>query len=200
MPTLITQRSKRQKRPVPPCGRLIEYREPHSPFQKLVDDARRAQRLSGRELAAMIVVNGKPLSQSTLWIWLHNVNGYPHPKAFTRQHLTQLARALKIPESKLREALDASRHLFTERETPTPQQSRDAFARFIEILENDSRQTISRSYALNLARNLHAGAIAASTEPHAPASGSSRRAATGSAERPSSRKNNARSRSSRRPL
>jgi len=34
-------------------------------------------------------------------------------------------------------------------------------ARFIEILENDRRHTISRSYALNIAKNLYRGAAAA---------------------------------------
>src|SRR5206468_11572607 len=91
MPRLIVQRSG-QRRKIPPCGRLIEYREPHSPLQKLIDSQRRRYGFSGRDLAAKIGV-----SQSTLWIWLHNVNGYPHPKAFKHQHLQRLSRALKIP-------------------------------------------------------------------------------------------------------
>ena len=77
---LIVQRRGRRK--IPPCGRLIEYKEPHSPFQKLVDSQRRRYGLSGRELAEKIDV-----SQSTLWIWLHNVNGFPHPKSFKDRHL-----------------------------------------------------------------------------------------------------------------
>jgi transcriptional regulator with XRE-family HTH domain len=154
MPRLIIQRSGRRK--IPPCGRLIEYKEPHSPFQKLIDSQRKRYGLSGRDLADKIGV-----SQSTLWIWLHNLNGYPHPKAFKPQHLQRLSRALKIPESKIRSTLDASRHIFTPRENPTPQEPFDALGSLIEILENDKRHTISRSYVLNLAKNLHRGAAIA---------------------------------------
>src|ERR1043166_3956132 len=152
MPRLIVQRSSRRQRKVPPCGRLIEYKEPHSPFQKLVDDARRRYSLSGRDLAARIGV-----SQSTLWIWLHNVNGFPHPKSFDDRHVIKLSRVLKIPASKIRSTLDSSRHIFTPHENPVPQESVPAMQRFIEILENDKRQTISKAYVLNLAKNLHAG-------------------------------------------
>lgn len=158
MPKLIVNR--RGKRKVPPCGRLINYREPHSPFQKLVDSARQKQKLSGRELAAKIIVDGEPVSQSTLWIWLHNENGYPHPKAFTAEHLRQLAKAIKVPIEELKKALDASRHLYTERENPMPRPAFDSFARFIDIISNDKRTNLSRSYVLNLARTLHNGAAA----------------------------------------
>ena len=79
---LIVQRRGRRK--IPPCGRLIEYKEPHSPFQKLVDSQRRRYGLSGRELAEKIDV-----SQSTLWIWLHNVNGFPHHLAKLRAQYHQ---------------------------------------------------------------------------------------------------------------
>src|SRR6266496_2108637 len=99
MPRLIVQRAGRRK--IPPCGRLIEYKEPHSPFQKLIDGQRRRYGLSGRDLADRIGV-----SQSSLWIWLHNVNGYPHPKSFKTHHLRGLSRALKIPELKIKAAID----------------------------------------------------------------------------------------------
>jgi transcriptional regulator with XRE-family HTH domain len=122
----------------------------------LIDSQRRRYGLSGRDLAAKLSV-----AQSTLWIWLHNLNGFPHPKAFKQQHLQRLSRTLKIPEAKIRFALDASRHLFTPRENPTPQEPVDALARFIEILENDKRQTVSKSYVLNIAKNLYRGAAAA---------------------------------------
>ena len=87
----------------PPRGRLIEYREAHSPFQKLIDLQRKRYRLSGRQLAERIGV-----SQSTLWIWLHNLNGYPHPKSFKELHLQRLSRVLKTPANKIKRALDAS--------------------------------------------------------------------------------------------
>jgi transcriptional regulator with XRE-family HTH domain len=151
MPRLIINRPRRRK--VPPCGRLIEYLAPHSPFQKLIDSQRRRYGLSGRDLAAKVGV-----SQSTLWIWLHNTNGFPHPKSFKEAHLMKLSKVLNIPQQNIRSALDASRHLFTPTEDPMPHQAFDALGRLIEILENDKRHTISRAYVLNIAKSLHRGA------------------------------------------
>jgi transcriptional regulator with XRE-family HTH domain len=140
-------------RQMPPCGRLIEYQPPHSPFQKLIDSRRKRCGLSGRDLADRIGV-----SQSTVWIWLHNINGYPHPKSFKPEHLSRLSEVLKIPEVKLKSALDASRHIFTPTEHPTPHKAFDVFGHFIEILEHDKRRHVSKDYVLNLAKNLHRGA------------------------------------------
>lgn len=151
MPSLIVKRKGHRK--VPPCGRLIEYLAPHSPFQKLIDSQRKRYYLSGRDLAERIDV-----SQSTLWIWLHNTNGFPHPKSFKPVHVERLSKTLKIPQNKIRSALDASRHIFTPTENPMPHEQFEALGRFIEILENDKRKTISKEYALNLARNLYRGA------------------------------------------
>lgn len=122
---------------IPPDDGFIEYHEPHSPFQKLIDSQRKRCGLSGRELAERIGV-----SQSTLWIWLHNLNGFPHPKSFNSEHVRRLAEVLKISETEIEAALDASRPF-------------DAFGRFIEILENDNRQTVSKPYVLNIAKNLY---------------------------------------------
>jgi transcriptional regulator with XRE-family HTH domain len=152
MPRLITQRKKRRR--IPPCGRLIEYRSPHSPFQKLIDSARHRQRISVRELARRIRV-----SQSTLWIWLHNENGFPHPKAFKPEHVERLSRSLKLSKRAIERAVDASRHVYTAREKPLPHPPLDAFRNFIEIMEHDRRQTISRSYVVNLAKRLYSGAL-----------------------------------------
>jgi transcriptional regulator with XRE-family HTH domain len=145
--------SPNEKRNIPPSGRLIEYLEPHSPFQKLIDTARRRYRLSGRDLAERIGV-----SQSTLWIWLHNLNGFPHPKSFKTEHVRSLSTVLKIPQARIRSALDASRHLFTPCETPVPYEAFDPFSSFIEIVENDRRKTFSKAYVLNLAKNFYRGA------------------------------------------
>lgn len=151
MPRLITQRKSRPS--IPFCGRLIHYRTPHSPFQKLIDSARHRLRISVRELARRIRV-----SQSTLWIWLHSENGFPHPKAFKPEHIDRLSRALNISKTAIRRAIDASRHLYTARERPTPHPALDVFASFIDILENDRRQSVSRSYIVNLAKKLYSGA------------------------------------------
>ena len=154
MPKLITQRSG-AKRKTPPCGRLINYVEPHSPFQKLVEARRRELGLSGRELAKQLKI-----SQSTFWIWMHSENGFPHPKAFKPQHLAALSARLKIPSTDLQTAIDASRHLYTPRETPVPHEAMDAFRSFIEILDRDPRERVTLSYVRNLARNLYNGATA----------------------------------------
>jgi len=151
MPRLLTQRKKQRR--VPPCGRLINYFQPHSPFQKLLDSARQRQRIPVRELARRIDV-----SQSTLWIWLHNENGFPHPKAFRGVHVERLSRALKLPKRAIERSIDASRHVYTARERPSPHATLDAFRDFIDILDHDRRQTLSRSYVLNLAKRLYTGA------------------------------------------
>jgi transcriptional regulator with XRE-family HTH domain len=119
-----------KERRIPRCGRLIEYQPPHSPFQKLIDSQRKKHGLTGRELADRIGV-----SQATLWIWLHNVNGYPHQKSYKPKHLKNLSKVLNIPLNKLTSALDASRHRFTPTEYPTPDEVFDELARLIEILE-----------------------------------------------------------------
>lgn len=71
-----------------------------------------------------------------------------------------LSRALKIPENKIRSALDASRRLFTPTEHPMPHQAFDVSVGTLRSLENDKRNTISRTYVLNIAKSLHLGATA----------------------------------------
>jgi transcriptional regulator with XRE-family HTH domain len=78
--------------------------EAHSPFQELIDSERKCCGLSGRELAEKIGV-----SQVTLWIWLHNINGFPSPKSFNTEHVRRLAEVLEISASEIKAALDASR-------------------------------------------------------------------------------------------
>jgi transcriptional regulator with XRE-family HTH domain len=144
---------RKNSRRTPPCGRLIPYFHPHSPFQKLVDTARRRRRIAIRELARRIKV-----SQSTMWIWLHNENGFPHPKSFKPQHVGRLGQTLGLSKNAIQRAVDASRHIYTAREKPIPHQALDAFGDFIDILEHDRRQTVSRSYVVNLAKKLYRGA------------------------------------------
>jgi len=127
-------------RNIPSSGRLIEYQPPHSPFQKLIDSQRKSCGLSQRVLAEKIGV-----SHATLHIWLHNINGFPHSKSFNSSHARRLGEVLNIPERQIEAALDASRPF-------------DAFGRFIETLENDKRQTVSKAYVLHLAKNLYRGA------------------------------------------
>jgi hypothetical protein len=93
-----------------------------------------------------------------MWIWLHNENGYPHPKAFSSKQVGELGRVLGISKSAIAKAIDASRHVYTARERPAPHATLDAFENFIDIVEHDRRQTVSRSYVLNLAKRLYAGA------------------------------------------
>jgi transcriptional regulator with XRE-family HTH domain len=125
---------------IPSSGRLIEYQPPHSPFQKLIDSQRKSCGLSQRVLAEKIGV-----SHATLHIWLHDINGFPHSKSFNSSHARRLGEVLNIPERQIEAALDASRPF-------------DAFGRFIETLENDKRQTVSKAYVLHLAKNLYRGA------------------------------------------
>lgn len=156
MPKLISTRSKK-RRPAPPCGRIVLHVEPHSPFQKLIDGRRAELGYSNRELAREMSRTIKT-PQSTLFTWLHNTNGFPHPKAFKPAHLKALAQILKLKENEIKLALDGSRHLYTGRETPMPLKSKDAFRTFIEILQRDDRKTVTLSYVRNLAINLFQGA------------------------------------------
>jgi len=116
------------------------------------------------------------VSSSTLWIWLHNENGFPHPKAFSASHLERLAAALEIAPAEMQSALDASRHLYTPRESPVPREPLDAFRTFIGIMERDPRDRVTVSYVVNLARNLWNGAQAGASAPApVPAARTSRR-------------------------
>src|SRR5436309_14638730 len=105
MPRLIGQRKTARR--VPPCGRLIPYFHPHSPFQKLIDTARHRRRLSVRELARRIRV-----SQSTLWIWLHNENEFSHSKAFKPEHVARLIEYVGISKNAIKRADNASRKVY----------------------------------------------------------------------------------------
>lgn len=151
MPKLLIHRKK--PNPVPPCGRRIVYEVPHSPFQKLVDAARRTKGLSYRELADQIEVG-----HSILWQWLHTKNGVPHTRSFKEYHLDRLSAVLKIPVPQIKEAFDASGHRFTAQSTPAPVSSTDALKGFIEALENDRRIRVSKEYVLNLAKTFLASA------------------------------------------
>jgi hypothetical protein len=107
------------RRKMPPCKRIIEYREPHSPFQKLINnrrleiDARHG--LSVRELARRI-----GSYQSTLWIWLHNKAGYPSPRSFKPEHLAGLARELHLTPEAIQQSIDDSRRIYTPTQAPNP--------------------------------------------------------------------------------
>lgn len=155
MPRLIHKRKK--PNPVPRCGRRIVYVSPHSPFQKLIESARLKRDMSVKELADRIsdlTRRESALNPGSLWIWLRTTNGYPHPKSATKTRLAALARVLRIPLPRLQESLDASRHLFTDRELGEPKESQRAMEQFIEIIRNDKRATMPRSRVLNLAESL----------------------------------------------
>lgn len=158
MPKLLTR--KKTRKPVPPCGRVIEYHAPHSPFQKLIDGRRAELGLSYADLAAPLDAN-----RATVWIWLHNANGFPHPKSFKSKYPALLARLLKIKEDDILNALDRSRHLYTRREAIPLPQSKDALATLIGVLENHKAVRVKVSYVLNIARRLRAGQEAASKPP-----------------------------------
>jgi len=155
MPKLHVQKSSKQirNRKAPPCGRIVKYGEPHSPFQKLIDRARLEHGLSGRALA-----KAAKIGFSNLYGWLHNESGYPSVRSFTPEILRRLASVLGLAPSEIEKALDASRHVFTPKQNPMPVEVRDAFRAFIEILGRDTRVHVKRTYVYNLARNLYNGA------------------------------------------
>jgi hypothetical protein len=161
MPRLISRRKK--PNPVPPCGRRIVYVAPHSPFQKLVESRRATLGLSVRDLAAKVsdlTPHEPELNAGSLWIWLRNQNGYPHPKSCTRTRLTALARVLRVPVPRLQESLDASRHLFTVRENPVPREAINGLESIVDVLRNDKRKYVWRKRILNIAEQHLAAARA----------------------------------------
>jgi len=153
MPKLLVHRTKSERRKKPPCGRIITYTTPHSLFQKLLESARLKYGLSTRELARRINT-----SQSNYWIWTHSTNGYPSPRAFKDAHITAISKVLKIPVQDIKDAVDASRSIYAPGETPAPKPSVDALDSLIAILRNDKRVRLNRTYVLNIALNLQAGA------------------------------------------
>lgn len=161
MPRLIHKRKK--PNPVPPCGRRLVYVQPHSPFQKLVESSRLKRGMSIREVAEEIsdlTPRENNLSPGSLWIWLRNENGFPHPKSCTRGRLSALARVLRVPLPHLQETLDASRHLFTTRELSEPKDSQRAIVEFIQIIKNDKRTYLPRMRVLHIAESLLASSSA----------------------------------------
>jgi transcriptional regulator with XRE-family HTH domain len=156
MPKLIIDRRNPRPRKgpkAPPCGRVIPFFEPHSPFQRLIDARRRERELSTRALAKEI---GVP--PSNVYVWLHGKNGFPYPRSFPPATLRKLASVLDLPASDIEKSIDASRLLYSQKEIPMPLASRDAFKRFIGVLQNDRRQTVTLSYVINLARTMYNGA------------------------------------------
>lgn len=156
MPKLMTQRSGKRRKPA--CGRIVATAVPHSPFQKIIDAARLARGHTFRSLATAMKKAGGEVSHNTLWGWINGPAGYPDEhRGFGSAHLRAFSRVLLIDQAELTGALDASRHLFTPKENPVPQDSIDAFGSFIETIRNDRRKTLLRTYVLNLAERLHAG-------------------------------------------
>lgn len=147
-------------------GYEFEYYNPHSPFQRLVDTAIGRKQLSYRQAAAKIGV-----ATSTLWTWLHNKNGFPAPRAFKAdKHIPALATTLGLSEKEIKTALDASKMEFHDQAIPDPVAVQDAFADFIEILENMPGARLDKAKVVNLAKRQYAGAATEIGESHAPGS------------------------------
>lgn len=149
MPKLIVDR--KQKRKTPPCGRIVEFSAPHSPFQVLIDCSRQEKRISIRELARLVTADGTKLAPSTLYAWLHAKSPAPE-SSLKKEHVESLARHLGLNPNDIFEAHDASLHRFTPKKDPTPMPAFNALEQFIAVLENDKRQRVSLPYVLNLAK------------------------------------------------
>ena len=158
MPRLLINKKVSQKRDKPAKA---TFTNPHSPFQKIVESARVEKRLSYAQLATEMAKTGSNVHPGTLWIWIHNLNGYPAPRSCTPARLRSLGRVLNVPLPRLKETLDASRHLFArQEETPLPTATINAWEEFVGWLENDQRAKISRTVVLNMARRFMASAKA----------------------------------------
>lgn len=154
MPKLITDRpgakSVRKK-----SG--VRFSVPHSPFQKLIDARRMELDLSIAALAKMIRPS---LHRGSLWIWLHNENGYPAKRSCTPARMKSISAVLDIPLPQLQQALDASRTVYSQQQVPVPSQLNDALGELISILEKDPRDYVTKNWVLNMAKRLRESAIA----------------------------------------
>lgn len=157
MPRLLINKKVSRKRDKPTKA---TFENPHSPFQKIVEAARVEKRLSYAQLSEKMALEGCNVHPGSLWIWLHNKNGHPHPRSCTPAHLRALGKVLNVPLPRLQETLDASRHIFTKQETPVPTAAINAWEEFVGWLENDQRPKISRTVVLNMARRFMASAMA----------------------------------------
>jgi hypothetical protein len=153
MPKLIVQR-KNKRKSVPA---RTQYGVPSSPFQKLIHTAMTARGFSGRDLAARLTDAGAPTSQSNLWTWLHHPNGYPGARSFKKPHAPALAKILGIRLLEIHAALDASRHIFTPKEQPSPAHAHDSLAALEEAISASSKKYITRARVLHLIRSLRMG-------------------------------------------
>jgi hypothetical protein len=95
--------------------------------------------------------------RGVVWIWLHSLNGFPHPKAFNEKHLLALAKVLKLDPAEIRTAIDASRQIYTQREPGPVPESLDALQTLIDVLRKTDRTTVRVSWVLNLAQRLQQG-------------------------------------------
>ena len=85
-------------------GYSYEFYAPHSPFQRLLDEAMERKQLSLRELGRLLEV-----APSSLWLWLHHESGIPGARAFKPdKHIPALADHLSLDEDEIREAYDRS--------------------------------------------------------------------------------------------
>lgn len=157
MPRLLINKKVSAKSARP---KKATFTNPHSPFQKLIEAARVQKRLSYAQLAGKMSDRAISVHPGTLWIWIHNLNGHPHPRSCTPEHLRRMARILNIPLPRLKETLDASRHLFSPQENPVPAAAVNAWEEFVGWLENDKRAKVSRTVVLNMARRFMASAKA----------------------------------------
>lgn len=161
MPRLISEH--RKPNALPSYGRRIVYVRPHSPFQKLVESHRLGRGMSVRDVAEAVSRITSPfprLNPGSLWIWLRNQNGFPHPKSCTATRLAALASVLRVPLPRLKEVLDSSRHLYTARERTEPATSLRSIDALIAVLEGDKRTCLSRKRILNLAKALRRRPVA----------------------------------------
>lgn len=108
--------------------------------------------LSIRDLASRMGV-----SHSSLHTWLTGKNGYPSTKAFKREHLLDLSKAIKLPLLEIQVALDESRRIYTDQDSPMPQTQVDSLGSLIEWLEHDPRKYLLRVTVLNFVKRLYAG-------------------------------------------
>lgn len=86
--------------------------DPHSPWQKLVDERMQDLQITSRALASKISTAARSFTHTTVWAWTRCVDGAPPKATYSHDLNRRLALALDIPPETLAMAYeDSRRHL-----------------------------------------------------------------------------------------
>lgn len=98
-----------------------QRKNPHSPWQILVDDRMRELGISFRALNSVLLPVRESLNHTTVWAWTRNTDGYPPPNTYSSEVNLLIANALQINPDVLAKAYEDSRRHLIISDTHVPQ-------------------------------------------------------------------------------